>query len=125
MLQKRTASRKTVTKSDLEGYGVIREESEMLVETVLEAVIDNVKYVFSENEQLLEQELTPDSAEQVGGVLTQAISAGWVAGFRAWLTAHECQEETVECEGQMCRSKLVSDKEFLTPGGLMTASRRV
>ena len=124
-LQKRTPSPKTVTKSDLEGYGIIREESEMLVENVLEAAFDKVKRVFSQNERLLDQELTPDSAEQISGLLTQAMSAGWVAAFRAWLTAHECQDETVDVDGQLYRYKLDSDKEFLTFGGLMTVSRRV
>ena len=46
-------------------------------------------------------------------------------GFRTWLTAHACQVETVEFEGQVYRYELESDKEFLTAGGLMTASRRV
>src|SRR4030065_2692643 len=61
--------------------------------------------------------MTPDRAERVAGVLTQATSAAWVAGYQAYLEAHDTSQPTIEVAGEVYRWKMVSPKEVLTPGG--------
>lgn len=97
----------------------------MSAKGILQSVIDQVKSVLAEAEGVLSGEVTPERAEEVSRTLTEAASAGWVAGFRTWLEQHDPEEETIQREGKVYRYKLDSEKEFLTPGGLMTVCRRV
>lgn len=97
----------------------------MSAKEIVQSVIEEVKSVLATAEERLSGEVTPERAEEVGRVLTEAVSAGWVAGFRTWLEEHERQEETLQREGKVYRYKLDSEKEFLTPGGRMTVRRRV
>jgi hypothetical protein len=97
----------------------------MSAKGIVQSVIKEVKSVLAKAEGLLQGEVTPERAEEVGRTLTEAVSAGWVEGFRTWLQHHDPQEETIQREGTVYRYKLESEKEFLTPGGLMTVRRRV
>jgi hypothetical protein len=102
-----------------------RKESGMSAKGIVQSVIEEVKSVLAKAEGALSREVTPERAEEVGRALTEAVSAGWVAGFRTWLEEHDPQAETIQREGTVYRYKLDSEKEFLTPGGLMTVRRRV
>jgi hypothetical protein len=67
--------------------------------------------------------LTPEQAERVGVLLSQATSAAWVAGYQAYLKAHDTREPVIEVDGEVYRWKMDSAKEFLTPGGPMVLER--
>jgi len=95
----------------------------MRAKEIIEAVLKRVKAELSESEKVLESDLTPKEAEHVGAVLTQAMAAGWVEGYRAYLQAHDTTEPTIEVDGQTYRWKMASPKEFLTPGGPMGLAR--
>jgi hypothetical protein len=105
--------------------GTFRKESKMSTKGIVQSVIEEVKSVLAKAAGALSGEVTPERAEEVGRALTRAMSAGWVAGFRTWLEEHEAEEETIRREGKVYRYKLDSEKEFLTPGGLMKVRRRV
>jgi hypothetical protein len=92
-------------------------------EEIIRVVIERVKAELEESRKVLEGELTPEQAERVAGVLTQATSAAWVAGYQAYLEAHDTSQATIEREGEVYRWKMVSPKEFLTPGGPMVLGR--
>jgi hypothetical protein len=102
-----------------------RKEPQMSAKGIVQSVIDEVKSVLAEAEGLLSGEVSPGRAEEVGRALTEAVSAGWVAGFRTWLEQHDAPEETIQRQGLVYRYKLDSEKEFLTPGGPLTLRRRV
>jgi len=95
----------------------------MRAEEIIEVVIERVKAELSKSKSVLEGELTPERAERVGVVLTQATTAAWVAGYQTYLEAHDTQEPTINVEGEVYRWKMVSPKEFLTPGGPMVLGR--
>jgi len=95
----------------------------MRAKEIIEAVVERVKAELSKSEKVLESALTPKEAEQVGAVLTQAMASGWVEGYRAYLQAHDTTEPTIEVNGETCRWKMASPKEFLTPGGPMVLAR--
>lgn len=97
----------------------------MRTNEIVQSVVDKIKTVLGKAEALLDGELTPESAEQVSQVLTEATSAGWVEGFRVWLEAHENHDPSLESDGKLYRFKLDSEKEFLTPAGIMKLSRRL
>jgi hypothetical protein len=86
---------------------------------------EKVKAILAENEDLLNGELSPENAEAVSRVMTEAASQVWVEGFRTWLKAHETEAPLIEIGGKSYRYKLDVEKEFLTPGGTMTIVRRV
>ncbi len=46
-------------------------------------------------------------------------------GLQTWLATAETDAETIEVEGKTHRYKLGSEKEFLTPGGMIRLTRRV
>jgi len=92
-------------------------------EKIIGVVIERVKAELSKSEEVLQGELTPQQAERVAAVLTQATSAAWVAGYQAYLEAHDTREPTIEVEGKVYRWKMASPKTFLTPGGPMVLSR--
>ena len=94
-------------------------------EEIIKVVIERVKAELNNCREVLEGELTPEQAERVAGVLTQATSAAWVAGYQAYLEAHDTSEPTIEVEGEVYRWKMVSPKEFLTPGGPMVLGRNL
>lgn len=94
-------------------------------EEIIKVVIEQVKAELSKSKQVLEGELTPEQAERVAGVLTQATSAAWVAGYQAYLEAHDTSQPTIEVAGEVYRWKMVSPKEFLTPGGPMVLGRNL
>jgi len=92
-------------------------------EEIIKVVIERVKAELNKSKEVLEAELTPEQAERVGSVLTQATSAAWVAGYQTYLEAHDTHEPTIEVEGEVYRWKMASPKEFLTPGGPMVLER--
>jgi len=97
----------------------------MFASAIVQAVVDKIKDVLSESKTLLNGELTPETAEKLSQVLTVATSAGWIAGFRTWLEAHEIHEGTMEINDKLYRFKIDSEKKFLTPAGIMKLSRRL
>jgi hypothetical protein len=92
-------------------------------EEIIKVVIERVKAELNKSKEVLEADLTPEQAERVGSVLTQATSAAWVAGFQTYLEAHDTRQPTMEVDGEVYRWKMVSPKEFLTPGGPMVLER--
>jgi hypothetical protein len=97
----------------------------MRAEEIIEVVIERVKAELHKSRSVLEGELTPEQAERVGVVLTQATTAAWVAGYKTYLEAHDTQEPTIKVDGEMYRWKMVSPKEFLTPGGPLVLGRNL
>ena len=67
----------------------------------------------------------PEQLEEVNRLFGKAMSAGWTAGLETWLSAAETDAETIEVDGITHRYKLESEKEFLTPGGMIKLTRRV
>ncbi len=53
------------------------------------------------------------------------MSAGWTEGLQTWLATAETERDTIEVENVLYRYKLESEKEFLTPGGMIKLTRRV
>jgi len=94
-------------------------------EEIIKAVVERVKAELNNSKDVLEGELTPEQAERVAAVLTQATSAAWVAGYQAYLEAHDTSQPTIQVEGEVYRWKMVSPKEFLTPGGPMVLGRNL
>jgi hypothetical protein len=92
---------------------------------IMQAMVEKVKSVLVEAEELLRSELTPQRAEEVARVMTRATSEAWQEGFRTWLEAHETKAPTLQVGGVTHRYKLDSEKEFLTPGGTIKLRRRV
>ena len=92
---------------------------------IMDAIVSKVKEVLSEAEEVLASEVTPERAEEVNRLLGEAMSAGWTEGLRTWLARAETDAETIEVNGVTHRYKLESEKEFLTPGGMIKLVRRV
>jgi hypothetical protein len=92
---------------------------------IMDAILSKVKGVLSEGGDLLASEVTPEQAEKMNGLLGEAMSAGWTEGLRAWLSTAESEADTIEVGGVTFRYKLDSEKEFLTPGGIVKLTRRV
>jgi hypothetical protein len=92
---------------------------------IMDAILSKVKGVLSEGGDLLASEVTPQQAEKMNGLLGEAMSAGWTEGLRAWLSTAESETDTIEVGGVTFRYKLDSEKEFLTPGGIVKLMRRV
>lgn len=93
--------------------------------TIMEVILTRIKTVLSEAEEVLASEVTPEMSELVNRLLADAMSAGWTEGLRTWLATAETDAETIEVEGKTYRYKLDSEKEFLTPGGMIRLTRRV
>ena len=74
---------------------------------------------------MLASEVTPENAEEMNRLLGEAMSAGWTEGLRTWLATAETDAETIDVNGVRYRYKLDSEKEFLTPGGMLKLVRRV
>jgi hypothetical protein len=91
----------------------------------MDAIVSKIKSVLSESGDVLASEVTPERAEEVNRLLAGALSAGWTEGLRTWLATAESDAETIEKDGVTYRYKLESDKEFLTPGGMLGLTRRV
>jgi len=92
---------------------------------VMDAIVSKVKMVLSEAEEVLASEVTPQRAEAMNRLLGEAMSAGWTEGLRTWLATAETDAETIDVNGVTYRYKLESEKEFLTPGGMVKLVRRV
>ena len=92
---------------------------------IMEVILTKIKTVLSESEEVLASEVTPEMSEAVNRLLAEAMSAGWTEGLRTWLMTAETDAETIEVEGKTYRYKLDSEKEFLTPGGMIRLTRRV
>jgi len=92
---------------------------------IMDAIVSEIKRVLSEEKEVLASEVTPEQAEEVNRLLGEALSAGWREGLRTWLATAETDAETIEVNGVTYRYKLESEKEFLTPGGMLTLVRRV
>lgn len=92
---------------------------------IMDAIVSKIKIILSQSEEVLASDVTPDKAEEVNRLFGDAMSAGWTEGLRTWLATAETDAETVEVDGVTYRYKLDSEKEFLTPGGMIELSRRV
>ena len=92
---------------------------------IMGAIVSKIKSVLSESGDVLASEVTPEGAEEMNRLLGRAVSAGWTEGLRVWLATAETDAETIELDGATYRYKLESEKEFLTPGGMLTLTRRV
>ncbi len=92
---------------------------------IMEAILTKIKAVLSEAEEVLASGVTPEASEEVNRLLGEAMSAGWTEGLPTWLATAETDVETIEVEGKTYRYKLDSEKEFLTPGGMIRLTRRV
>jgi hypothetical protein len=92
---------------------------------IMDTIVSKVKTVLSEGGQVLASDVTPQQAEEVNRLLGEAMSAGWTEGLRTWLATAETDAETIEVNGVTHRYKLESEKEFLTPGGIVKLLRRV
>jgi len=92
---------------------------------VEEAMQQCWKSVWGEVAQELEQDLSVAGASEVMRKLMSLMRQVCVAGFRTWLEQADVPDDTLEHNGQTLRFKCVSPKEFLTPCGPMTVSRRL
>jgi hypothetical protein len=91
----------------------------------MDAIVSKIKSVLSPAEEVLASDVTPDMAEEVNRLLGKAMSAGWTEGLQAWLATAETDTQTIDMNGTTYRFKLESEKEFLTPGGMIKLTRRV
>jgi hypothetical protein len=91
----------------------------------MDAIVSKIKSVLSEAEEVLASDVTPETAEEMNRLLAEAMSAGWTVGLGTWLRTAETDAETIEVEGVTYRYKLDSEKEFLTPGGMLKLTRRI
>lgn len=73
----------------------------------------------SKGKKLLENSVTPERAEEVTQLLGQAMAAGWGEGLQTWLQTAETDAPTIRHDGKTYRYKLDSEKEFLTPAGII------
>ena len=92
---------------------------------IMDAIVSKIKSVLSAADAVLASEVSPGMAEEMNRLLGQAMSAGWTEGLQAWLATAETDVETIDIDGITHRFKLESEKEFLTPGGMITLTRRV
>jgi len=92
---------------------------------IMDVIVSKIKSVLLESEAVLAKEVTPETVEEMNRLLGQAMSAGWTEGLRTWLVTAETNAETIELNGVTYRYKLESEKEFLTPGGMLNLSRRI
>jgi hypothetical protein len=92
---------------------------------IMESVLTKIKTVLSEAEEVLASAVSPETSEAVNQLLGEAMSAGWTEGLQRWLATAETDADTIEVDGETYRYKLESEKEFLTPGGMIKLSRRV
>ncbi len=92
---------------------------------IMDMVLTKIKTVLSEMEEVLASDVTPEQLEEVNRLFGKAMSAGWTAGLETWLSTAETDAETIEVDGITHRYKLESEKEFLTPGGMIKLTRRV
>ena len=92
---------------------------------IMDAILGKIKAVLSKGEEILASEVSPEQAEEVNRVLGEAMSAGWTEGLQKWLVTAETDAEAIKVDGVTYRYKLDSEKEFLTPGGVIKLTRRV
>ena len=92
---------------------------------IMESVLTKIKTVLSEAEEVLASSVSAETSEEVNQLLGEAMSAGWTEGLQTWLATAETDAETIEVDGETYRYKLESEKEFLTPGGMIKLLRRV
>ena len=92
---------------------------------IMDMVLTKIKTAMSEAEEVLASDVTPEQLEEVNRLFGKAMSAGWTAGLETWLSTAETDAETIEVDGITHRYKLESEKEFLTPGGMIKLTRRV
>jgi hypothetical protein len=91
----------------------------------MDAVLTKIKSVLSRSEEILASEVTPERVEEMNRLLGEAMPAGWTEGLRSWLATAESDAETIDLAGVTHRYKLDSEKEFLTPGGMLKLTRRI
>jgi len=92
---------------------------------IMKAILTKIKTVLSESEEMLASAVTPERSEEVNQLLGEAMSAGWTEGLQTWLATVETERDTIEVDNVLYRYKLESEKEFLTPGGMIKLTRRV
>ena len=98
----------------------------MVMDEVVESMTSEIRRIltdFAENHN--DESLTPQGATKVTEAIREALSASGIAGLRKYLQSHEESSETVKKDGKVYRYKFTSDKEFLTPFGLMKLPRRL
>jgi len=71
------------------------------------------------------ERLTPETAEGMSRALSGALSAGGVAGYRAFLGQYEHEGDTIVRDGKTMRLKMRNEKTFMTPFGKMALARKV
>lgn len=76
-------------------------------------------------ENLDQESLTPQLAEQVTSGIQDALKACGIAALRTFLESYEVDEAPQPVEGVLYRFKQPSEKTFLTPFGKMTLSRNL
>jgi len=92
---------------------------------IMDTILTKIKTVLLGAEEVLAREVTPEHSEEVNQLLGEAMSAGWTEGLQTWLATAESDSETIEVNGVIHRYKLDSEKEFITPGGMIRLTRRV
>ncbi len=92
---------------------------------IMDTILTKIKTVLLGAEEVLAREVTPEHSEEVNQLLGEAMSAGWTEGLQTWLATAESDSETIEVNGVIHRYKLDSEKELLTPGGMIRLKRRV
>lgn len=92
---------------------------------VEEAMQQCWKSIWGEVAQELEQEVSVAGASAVMQKFMGLMRQVCIAGFRTWLEQADVLEDTLKQDGQTMRFKIASPKEFLTPCGPMTLSRRL
>ena len=91
---------------------------------IMDAIVSKIKSVLSAEDEVLASDVSPGMAEELNRLLGEAMSAGWTEGLQAWLATAETDAETIDMDGVTYRFKLESEKEFLTPGGMIKLTRR-
>lgn len=98
----------------------------MTIELMIEAGMNEFKQNLTEVlEDAVENELTPDLANQVMKGLQRAVAAAGGAAFRAFIESKESDADVVCHEGEAFRFKYVSKKTFTTVFGQQEISRRL
>ena len=73
----------------------------------------------------MEEDVTALSAISVMKKLVEFLRLICLEGFKAWLQQADSREDVIQREGETLRDKLTSAKEFATPCGTFTLSRRL
>lgn len=92
---------------------------------IMNAIVSKVKAVLSKGEELLDGPVTPERTEKMNQLLGEAATALWQECLQMWLQTAESDASIIRRDGKTYRYKLDSEKEFLTPAGMIRLTRRV